>query len=276
MMPLFDQHLHSHYSTDCEEPPEVMVQAAIDAGLAGLTFTDHFDTQPIEWPHCRYRYDALRAEILPLRRKYGGRIVIGHGIEVCYQPERMDYILEFLAGHEFDLVVLSVHWFQGRALHFREHWNRLDARTGTEMYLRAVLDAARFAGTQVRDGRRMFDVLGHIDLVKRYTQRYFHTYDVRPFAGLIDEILRACLASDIIPEVNMSGVRQEVGECFPAADTVRRYRELGGRCMSIGSDAHTAAHVGAGLPEATRILRQNGIDSLAVFRDRRLEPVPIA
>lgn len=274
-MALFDQHLHSHYSTDCEATPAAMVEAAVQAGLAGITFTDHFDTHPLEWPECRYDYEGLRREILPLRERYGDRIFIGHGIEVCYQPARMDLILDYLAGREFDVVLLSVHWFDGRALHHREHWGGLDVRTATQRYLDAVLDAAQFAGTLVRDGRRTFDVLGHIDLVKRYTKRWFDAFDVAPFADRIDEILRACLASDIIPEINMSGLRQEVGESFPAEEVVRRYAALGGRCMSIGSDAHAPAHVGAGLGTAVDMLRRGRIPSRAVFRRRQIEAMPV-
>jgi histidinol-phosphatase (PHP family) len=274
-MRLFDQHLHSHYSTDSEESPETVVRAAMKAGLAGLTITDHFDTHPTEWPQCRYNYDGLHEAIASLRAKYSGQIFIGHGIEVCYQPERMDFILDYLLRHEFDMVLLSVHWFRGRALHVREHWDGLDTLSGTREYLETVLDAAKFAGTVVRDGRRVFDVLGHIDLVKRYTQRYYNTFDVLTYKALVDDILRAAIASDIIPEVNASGWRQEVGECFPAEWAVRRYAELGGRCMSIGSDAHKADQIGSGLPEAAQVLKRGGIRSLAVFRGRHLDLVPL-
>jgi histidinol-phosphatase (PHP family) len=274
-MLLFDQHLHSNNSTDSETVPAAAVLAALEAGLAGLTFTDHFDTHPTEWPRCLYDYDRLHGEIVALREKYGDRIFIGHGIEVCYQRNRMDFILEYLSSHEFDVVLLSVHWFRGRALHVREHWDGFDTRSGTEAYLETVLDAAKLAGELARGGERVFDVLGHIDLVKRYTQRYFGAFDVHPFEGLIDEILRAAIESDIIPELNASGLRQGIGEPFPNEWAIRRYAELGGRCVSIGSDAHLAEHIGAGLPEAVDLLKRAGIQAIAAFRERQLEAVPI-
>ncbi len=210
-----------------------------------------------------------------LRRKYGDRIFIGHGIEICYQPERMDFILDYLASHTFDVVLLSVHWFDGRALHMREHWNDIDARVGTQRYLETVLAAARFAGTLARGGKRAFDVLGHLDLVKRYTRRYYDTIHVAEFPELVDQILRAAIASDIIPEINMSSLRQLVGEPMPADWVVRRYAELGGTMMSVGSDAHRPDHVGAGLPEAAEIFRAAGIRSLAQFRSRTRTAVPL-
>lgn len=274
-MSLFDQHLHSHNSTDSDVAPGVAAAAALRAGLAGLTFTDHFDTHPTEWPLCRYNYDKLHDDILALRKQYGDRIFIGHGIEVCYQPERMEFILDFLNSHEFDMVLLSVHWFRGRALHVREHWDGFDTRSGTQAYLETVLDAAKLAGKVARGGRRVFDVLGHIDLVKRYTQRYFNEFEVRPFEGIVDEILQTAIASDIIPEINASGFRQGLGEPFPAEWAIRRYAELGGRYMSTGSDAHVAKDIGAGLPEAAEVLKRNGIRAAAVFRSRTCEAVPL-
>ncbi len=274
-MPLFDQHLHSYYSTDSDENPEANVLAAMRQGLGGVTITDHFDTHPSEWPSCRYDYEKLHEEIAALRSRYGDRIFIGHGIEVCYQPERMDFILDYLSGREFDVVLLSVHWFHGRALHQREHWDGYDAQTATRAYLETVLDAARLAGRLRKDGRPVFDVLGHIDLVKRYTLRYFEAFDIRPFAALIDEILRAALDSDIIPEVNCSGMRQGLGEPMPAEWVVRRYAELGGTCVLVNSDAHKAEHIGAGLPEAAAMAKRSGIRDLAVFRSRRCERLPL-
>jgi len=274
-MLLFDQHLHCDNSTDSRTAPEEAVRAAIDAGLAGMIFTDHFDTHPTEWSRCLYDYDRLHGEILSLREEYGDRIFIGHGIEVCYQRSRMDFILDYLAAHEFDMVLLSVHWFRGRALHVREHWDGFDTHSGTEAYLETVLDAAKLAGEVARGGPRVFDVLGHIDLVKRYTQRYFGAFDVEPFREIVDEILRAAIESDIIPEVNTSGLRQGLGETFPAEQVIRRYAELGGRCMSIGSDAHRAEDIGAGLPQAVDLLRSAGVQAVAMFRSRQLEAVPI-
>jgi histidinol-phosphatase (PHP family) len=250
------------------------VERAVELGLAGLTFTDHFDTHPTEWPLCQYNYDVLAELVADLRRQFGDRVFIGHGIEVCYQPDQMERILDYLEGHRFDVVLLSVHWFGARALHVREHWQDLDAAAGTRAYLLAVLDAVRFAGT-LRGESRVFDVLGHLDLVKRYTQRYFHTFDIRSHRGLVDEILAACLEADLVPEVNLSTLRQSLPEPSPADWVVRRYADLGGTAMSLGSDSHTPRDVGSGIPEAAAMLRNHGIDHLAIFRDRQRHDEPL-
>ncbi|NLX13236.1 MAG: histidinol-phosphatase HisJ family protein [Phycisphaerales bacterium] len=272
-MVLYDQHLHTCYSMDSGTDPGDNVRQALVAGLAGLTFTDHFDTHPTEWPTCEYDYDRLAADVRRLREEFGDRIFIGHGIEICYQPEQMDRILRYLEGRPFDMVLLSVHWFNGRALHEQSHWHSLDTAQATREYLATVLEAVKFVGELSATGCRPFDVLGHLDLVKRYTQRYFGTFDIRAHADLVDEILRCCLSAGLVPEINMSSCRQQLPEPMPADWVVRRYAELGGRSMSIGSDAHQSEYVGVGLVEGSSVMKAQGIHHQAVFKDRQLREV---
>jgi len=260
---------------DSEADPAEHVRRAIDAGLAGLTFTDHFDSHPTEWAGCEYDYDALAEIVANLRSQFGDRIFIGHGIEICYQPERMDMILSYLEARAFDVVLLSVHWFSGLALHIRQHWEALDAAKGTRLYLEAVLEAARFMLELKNQGRRPFDVLGHIDLVKRYTQRYFQTFGIETHGELVDEILRTCIEADVIPELNLSSLRQSLPEPMPPEWVVGRYAALGGEAMTIGSDAHASEHVGNGLAEGAAILKRQGVRRQAIFKRRQRHDEPV-
>jgi len=125
-----------------------------------------------------------------------------------------------------------------------------------------------------KDGRRVFDVLGHLDLAKRYTQRFFQTVEVDAHRDVIDDILAACLEADIVPEINTSSLRQEVPAAMPDLITVRRYRDLGGRAMSLGSDAHRSEDIGVGLDTAVEMLESAGIGHISVFRERVREDLP--
>lgn len=265
----FDQHLHSRHSFDCQTEPEQNVLRAIDLGLGGLTFTEHFDTHPDEWPTCRYDDARYSDDIARLRETHGHRLFIGKGIEVCYQPERMDFIVDHLKRHEFDLVMLSVHWANGRTFHHREDWDGLDPLSGTRLYLQGVLDAARGALTLCERHGRVFDVLGHLDFVRRYTRRFFDYYDPEDGMDIVDEVLRTCLAADLVPEVNTSSVRTVSGRAMPDGPVVARYAELGGRAMCLGSDAHRADHISADFDYAVDMMKGNGITHQAVFRERK-------
>ncbi len=267
-MPFYDQHLHSRHSFDSQTEPADNVRAAIERGLAGLTFTEHFDTHPDDWKTCTYDDQAYSETIRKLRSEFGRDIWIGKGVEICYQPKTMPYVLDFLSNHDFDLVMLSVHYFRGRAIHLREGWGAMTVEEITRVYLETVLEAVVFCGKLREKSGRVFDVLGHLDLVKRYSQRFHGRYDVSPHADLIDEILKGCLAAELIPEINTSALRQGLSESMPNAVTVKRYAALGGKAMSLGSDSHRAQDIGAGFDSAVEMLRDAGITQTAVFKGR--------
>jgi histidinol-phosphatase (PHP family) len=128
---LYDQHLHSWHSFDCASPPRDNTLRALEVGLRGLTFTEHYDTHPEDWPTCRYNDETYGADLAILQEEFGGRIEIGRGIEVCYQPDLMDRILAFLDTGRFDAVLLSVHWLRDGAIHHRERWA---GHTAAEMH----------------------------------------------------------------------------------------------------------------------------------------------
>jgi histidinol-phosphatase (PHP family) len=267
-LPLYDQHLHSRHSCDCKTDPRANVESAIAKGLAGLTFTEHFDTHPLDFPRCVFDYTDYSATIDRLREEFGSAIFIGKGIEICYQPQRMDFILNFLDKHTFDMVMLSVHYFSGVPVHVKENWEGIAAAAGTGQYLEDVLAAIRFVEKLHAKRGRVFDVLGHLDLVKRYALRYYGSYDVSPFADLIDDILRTCIAADLTPEINTSSLRQGLSETMPNSATICRYAELDGKAISFGSDSHRADDIAAGFDTATTMLRNAGLEGLAVFKNR--------
>ncbi|MCR4673987.1 MAG: PHP domain-containing protein, partial [Lachnospiraceae bacterium] len=43
MAKLWDTHMHTAFSGDCEIPPEVMLNRAKQLNLSGIIFTDHLD-----------------------------------------------------------------------------------------------------------------------------------------------------------------------------------------------------------------------------------------
>ncbi len=268
-MKLYDQHLHSRHSVDSQADPTANVEAALARGLAGLTFTEHFDTHPDDWETCLYDHESYSATIERLREHFGDAIFIGKGIEVCYQPDRMDFILDFLEGRQFDMVMLSVHYFGARPIHVRENWVGLGAADGTRRYLETVLEAVRFCEELLRTHGRVFDVLAHLDLVKRYTVRFLGRSEVSQFGGLLDEILGACIAADLVPEINTSTWRQGLAEPMPGADAAARYVRLGGAGMSLGSDAHRAEDIGADFDRAVAMLRAAGLQHVPVFQKRK-------
>jgi len=260
---------------DSRADPVENVESALAKGLAGLTFTEHFDTHPDEWDGCVYDDEAYSHTIESLRERFGDRIFIGKGIEVCYQPARMDFIMDFLKSHAFDLVILSVHFFGEKPLHTRSAWDDVSVEEGARIYLEHVTRAVRHCAEIHSTHGRVFDVLGHLDLVKRYTWKWFGQSEVHRFDGLTDAIIAACIDADMIPEINTSSLRRGLDETMPSLDVVKCYAEKGGTMMSLGSDAHVPRDVGAGFDVAVQMLRDAGIHHTARFQRRERTAIPL-
>ncbi|MFH0981149.1 MAG: histidinol-phosphatase HisJ family protein [Planctomycetota bacterium] len=274
-MGLYDQHLHSWHSFDCASDPRDNMLRALKVGLSGLTFTEHYDTHPEDWPTCRYDDEAYAADLATLRNEFGRELYIGKGIEVCYQPDRMDRIVQFLGQHTFDAVLLSIHWLEDGAIHDRRRWAGRTVEEMSRAYLGRVLEAVEMCVRLKRAGGNPFHILSHLDLVRRYSKRFLQTDDPLGHEDLVDAILRRCLASDLVPEINTSSLRQGLSEPMPGEAVVRRYAELGGTAIVLGSDAHTVQDIGAGLEEAAAQARRCRIEKLALFKNGRMETLPL-
>lgn len=260
---------------DSKADPRANCLHAIDQGLSGLTFTEHYDLHPTERDKCIWDYPAIADSVSALREEFGDRLKVNLGIEVCYQPEAMSEILDHLEENDFDFVLLSIHWCGGRPLHRKKTWNGIDHRTATRAYFETTLEAMQFCLELKDSGQRPFDALGHMDLVKRYAIRYWDAFDIRECEDLVGEIWRTAIAAGILPEINTSTLRDQVGEPMPGEWTIGRYVEAGGQTMSIGSDSHKSNHIGAGFDIASAVLLRAGIRAEAVFTNREMEAIPL-
>ena len=269
MVKLHDQHLHSRHSVDSKADPAANCERALAAGLAGLTFTEHYDMHPSERDQCQWDYDAIAATVAGLRRRFSPPLTIGFGIEVDYQPALVEETLDYLDRHPFDVVLLSVHWCGGRPLHLRRRWQQLDAAAMRRDYLATLRQAAELCRDLAASGSHPFDIISHLDYVKRYLLSYWDTPMGSVEPALLDPILEAVIAAGVLPEINTAGLRREETEAYPDWPILRRYRELGGRFVSIGSDAHRSHEIGHGFAAVAAELRGMGFAGEAVFHQRR-------
>ena len=274
MVKLHDQHLHSRHSVDSKADPAANCERALAAGLTGLTFTEHYDMHPSERDQCQWDYDAIAATIAALRRRFSPPLTIGLGIEVDYQPTLVEETLDYLDRHPFDVVLLSVHWCGGRPLHLRRRWQQLDAAEMRRHYLAALREVAELCRDLAAAGSCPFDIISHLDYVKRYLLSYWDTPLGAVEPALLDPILEAVIAAGVVPEINTAGLRREEAEAYPDWPILQRYRELGGREVSIGSDAHRSHEIGHAFSAVAPRLQAMGFAGETVFEQRRRRIIP--
>ena len=83
-------------------------------------------------------------------------------------------------------------------------------------------------------------------MVKRYLYPHVLPAALEAAPELYEPILRALVDSGTALEVNTSGLRYPVAVTFPHPAIVARFHELGGRAITIGSDAHAPSLVRMG------------------------------
>ena len=84
-----------------------------------------------------------------------------------------------------------------------------------------------------------------------------------------DLILRTLAINGKALEVNSSGLRQELGKTLPGREVIERFKELGGKYVTVGSDAHCCEDLASGVGEAYALLRGCGFTHYTVYEKHR-------
>ncbi|MBR2353542.1 MAG: histidinol-phosphatase HisJ family protein [Clostridia bacterium] len=241
---MYDFHLHTTVSFDGISDAAAMAEVASCRGLREICFTDHADflyekgeTQLYDLREYAHAYDHLEIPGLVIRR----------GTELGLTVWSVEESKKFLAMRPYDFVIGSVHYTEFGDPYYPAFW---DGRSGKEAflcYLTKVLNCVR-----IHDD---FDVLGHLTYVCKSVHNPTHEpVKYEDFREITDEILRILVAKGKGMEINTSGV-DKAGAMLPSAEFLRRFRELGGEIVTVGSDAHDVSRVGQYVDDAIELLR---------------------
>ncbi len=255
-----DCHLHTDNSFDSDTPAEHQVDRAHELGIEYIAITDHCDV--LEWS----REDIARsnAQAVELDRKYDDLTVL-RGIELGEPLQDLDETAKALGLCEYDFVLCSLHNIRGEEDFYYLHPTEKQAQNLLTRYFDELLEMVRWNG---------FDSLAHMTYPLRYiTGRDGVEVDMSPHMPKIQEILATLAANDKALEINTSGMRSEGGFLMPTIEYLKLFRRLGGRYITLGSDAHVPEHISVGMADGIAAAKEAGFDSAAVFVNRR--PVQI-
>ncbi|MBN1345250.1 MAG: histidinol-phosphatase HisJ family protein [Phycisphaerae bacterium] len=262
---LIDYHMHTTHSVDGHATLRDMCERAIDEGLTEIAVTDHLDGNPCDPGVGMFSAERFFEEYREVVDALGDRLTIRAGLEIGEPHEYRDTVEE-LAAWPFDVVIGSVHYIGPHGVH-EDLFDAMPLETALEAYLDSQLQIARSG---------LVDVLGHLDYFQRYTLiRDLPPFDPERFENPIRDVLRAVIENGLALEVNTSGLRQKPGVCFPDRMILSWYHDMGGRAVTVGSDAHYLDHVGANIRDGMGLLREIGFESVAVYRRRRLKRIPL-
>jgi histidinol-phosphatase (PHP family) len=261
-----DYHLHSNYSCDANESVESLCRRALELGLGEIGISDHCDHHPLDECSGFFKPQAWWAAIESCRDLFGSALTIRAGLEFGEPHLFKAEALALVGGYPWDYVLGSLHWVGDRIVFSSEYFEQ-PAERAYRSYFTELYEV-------VVEGE--FDILAHIDIVKRYGFDSFGAFDPRLFEVEIRAVLAALARSGRALEVNTSTLRRPVAEPSPNRVLLRWFREEGGRLVTFGSDAHKADDLGAGWQQAAAEMRHAGFTEYAAYdlRQPELHPLP--
>ena len=248
----YDNHIHTKFSSDSTMQVEDALKRAAELNLA-LVFTEHID---LGMPGNRdFAFDAKA--YFNEYEKYRGKN-LSLGVEVGLTKERIDENSAFVKSAPFDQIIGSIHILRGVDLYPPDIYS---VREKKSLYSDYLLQMAHLIYHNP-----FINILGHIDYIARYA-----TYDdprllYDDFAEEIDEVLRALITTDTVFELNTRRLSKETAE--ELLPIYERYRELGGRYATIGSDAHNAASIGNNYETAENLLEMAKLTAVTFYEGR--------
>lgn len=261
---LWDTHMHTHFSGDCDAAPADMAQAAMNAGLKGICFTDHLDIDYPGFPH-RFLIDfpAYFQELSALQADFSGRLPVRIGLELGLQPHLAQELPVLASSHPFDFIIGSSHITHQQDPYNPEFYHGRTEDEAYREYFESILE-----NLAVFD---CFDVYGHIDYVVRYGPNRNTYYTYEKFSDVLDEILRTLIVKGKGIEINTGGFKYGLGHPNPTESILKRYHALGGEIITIGADAHLPEHVAYYFHLIPEILKNAGFSYYTVFKNRKPE-----
>ena len=253
----FDSHVHTEFSADSEMKAADALREAAKQGL-GLVFTEHLD---YDYPSAgteEFIFDpeAYWAKYEPLRAE--GKLSLG--VEMGMMASAREKNAAFLRRVPFDFVLASIHFLDVKDLYYPETF---EGREKGEMYHEYF--------TVMRDeiyAHPFINALAHIDYIARNAPFDNPEISYGAFSEDIDAVLRALVETDTAIEINTRRlpVPRGIKELAPV---YRRYRQLGGRYVTIGSDAHVPQGIGRCYNRARELARAFDL-TIVTFRERKM------
>lgn len=141
--------------------------------------------------------------------------------------------------------------------YYAEFWEGKNDRDCFELYFKTLLDSLKFfIGRNTCTTPHTVNTLGHLDYIVRYSPNKDNNYSVADYIDVIDEILKMIIENDIKLEINTSNFSKGFDFPNPHTDIIRRYKELGGLYVTVGSDAHKAQFIGSGFDLVEKIVEK--------------------
>ncbi len=264
---LMDLHTHTHHSPDGKNTVSERIAAAQAMGLQIMAITDHCEVNHY-YPAAYYNespcdeifhdgkatFEHSVAETAALQKDCENLLLLC-GTELGQIPQCPEIAEMLYQNPLIDIAIGSVHELPKLPDFYFIDYNAYDTPALIQRYFDEVLALAR---------TDCYDVLAHLTYALRYLPDR-QSYDISPHLPTVDEIFRTLIQKDKALEFNGSGLKSEPAYTDPDIFLLTRYFDLGGRRLTLSTDAHYTKYLGYRMDDMEQIVREIGFTKLTYF-----------
>ncbi|MBU3126312.1 histidinol phosphate phosphatase [Clostridium sp. FP2] len=256
---MIDSHIHTEFSSDSEMKLQNGLDHARKIGL-GMTITEHLDLKFPTGTDFTFDIDKYFNDY----EKYkGSNFMLGIEIgmqEICLEENR-----KIINKYPFDYIIGSIHAANGADIFNPKTYVGKTKKEVFEQYFSSMVDCVKQYD--------FIDSLGHIDYISRYATYQDNEIHYHEFKEYIDEVLKAIVHNEKVMEINT----RRLGSVEAYNNLIHvysAYKQIGGKYVTIGSDAHNAEDIGNNFILANRICEICNLKPV-YFKNRKIEYMPL-
>ena len=178
------------------------------------------------------------------------------------QPQVAELDNKIIKDYPFDEVVASMHCMKSKDMYEPSSYRGMTKEDAIKEYLEDSVRCLKLY--------KDFDTYGHIDYISRYMPYEDQQLYYADHAGLWDEVFKLLIAGDKAIEINTRRLDDP-----KAVETLlvlyKRFKFLGGKYVTLGSDAHYTEHVGRRLDVAAKMAKDAELQIVHFNKRRRIE-----
>ena len=254
---IFDSHTHSDNSYDGSHSCVLLCEEAVRCNAMGLAITDHLD---IDDPNLNVRHLVANQYVHTRKVKsaFNGVIEVLQGIELgqgIYRKEMSEEILKIIS---YDFVLGAIHNLENMQDFYYLEYDKETVYDLLDRYFADVLKLVEWDKT---------DCLAHLTYPLRYIcGRYNIDVDLSRYDEIINTIFETLIKNKKALELNVSSINKYHKDTMPGKEYIKRFKELGGKYVTVGSDAHFYPGVCKNIDVGYDILLESGFDSFTIYR----------
>jgi histidinol-phosphatase (PHP family) len=233
---------------------EATCSQAKELGLKALAFTEHADYSEL-CEGARLNVEGYLDTVDRCRKRFPGLVILT-GVELGEPHRHLMEVDDVLRRGRFDTVLGSVHSVVsgGATLEFSEL--RPEPAIGPDALMRGYCQELM----GLIYGPTQFEVLAHLEYPRRFWPATWPRYQSSDYRELFQEVLKAAARRGLVLEFNTTRGGSPDRYLCPAPEVLQWWREVGGKSLSFGSDAHDPTKVAAGFEGAARLATQAGFE----------------